>query len=340
MRTASPAKNLKIAPARAGLADAVGQRLALLARQQPAELLLARQDLGAGAIEDVESLLRVRPRPLRERLPRRRDRLLDVGRGPARELADDVVKFEGLMSGVRSAESTERPSIRLGNAVGMPAIISARAGLGKRASGGSEGPASSNVAEPPPSLRPATSRSCTSRRRVKEANEPRLTPHRVQERITFEPRITGEPGGGCLLEPLETLIGVTELCDSHAKALSHVMIHIRISQSTSPRLMSTRGLYLRTAVDSLNRGSRRPEARPSRSSHIGQMPGAGWEDVAEAKPRVTMEPVSEDHNTRILVIGDDGAAARYVAEALAREAFHNVSYFAGPFTTAFKSLTQ
>ena len=48
----------------------------------------------------------------------------------------------------------------------------------------------------------------------------------------------------------------------------------------------------------------------------------------------------EDHNTRILVIGADGAAARYVAEALAREAFHNVSYFAGPFTTAFKSLTQ
>ena len=48
----------------------------------------------------------------------------------------------------------------------------------------------------------------------------------------------------------------------------------------------------------------------------------------------------EDHNTRILVIGDDGAAARYVAEALAREAFHNVSFFAGPFTTAFKSLTQ
>ena len=48
----------------------------------------------------------------------------------------------------------------------------------------------------------------------------------------------------------------------------------------------------------------------------------------------------EDHNTRILVVGDDGAAARYVAEALAREAFHNVSYFEGSFTTAFKSLTQ
>jgi rhodanese-related sulfurtransferase len=37
----------------------------------------------------------------------------------------------------------------------------------------------------------------------------------------------------------------------------------------------------------------------------------------------------EDHNTRILVVGSDAAAARYVAEALTREAFHNVSYFGG-----------
>ena len=48
----------------------------------------------------------------------------------------------------------------------------------------------------------------------------------------------------------------------------------------------------------------------------------------------------EDHNTRILVIGTNGEAARYVAEALTREAFHNVSYFAGPFTTVQKSLSQ
>jgi len=47
----------------------------------------------------------------------------------------------------------------------------------------------------------------------------------------------------------------------------------------------------------------------------------------------------EDHNTRIIVVGADAAAARYVAEALTREAFHNVSYFPGPFETARKSLT-
>ncbi len=39
----------------------------------------------------------------------------------------------------------------------------------------------------------------------------------------------------------------------------------------------------------------------------------------------------EDHNTRIIVFGRDALQARAVAEALAREAFHNVAYFAGTF---------
>lgn len=42
----------------------------------------------------------------------------------------------------------------------------------------------------------------------------------------------------------------------------------------------------------------------------------------------------EDHNTRIVVFGENVAAATYVAEALAREAFHNVSYFAGTIQQA------
>lgn len=41
-----------------------------------------------------------------------------------------------------------------------------------------------------------------------------------------------------------------------------------------------------------------------------------------------------DHNTRIIVIGRTPAEARYVAEALAQEAFHNVSYFPGTFEDA------
>ena len=52
-------------------------------------------------------------------------------------------------------------------------------------------------------------------------------------------------------------------------------------------------------------------------------------DVKKAKDdgRLPME----DHNTRIIVFGTDGAQARAVTEAIAKEAFHNVSYFGGSF---------
>ena len=46
----------------------------------------------------------------------------------------------------------------------------------------------------------------------------------------------------------------------------------------------------------------------------------------------------EDHNTRLIVIGRDVAEARYVAEALAREAFQNVAYFRGSFDEAKSAL--
>ena len=46
----------------------------------------------------------------------------------------------------------------------------------------------------------------------------------------------------------------------------------------------------------------------------------------------------EDHNTRLIVIGRDVAEARYVAEALSREAFHNVGYFRGTFQEAQAAL--
>lgn len=42
----------------------------------------------------------------------------------------------------------------------------------------------------------------------------------------------------------------------------------------------------------------------------------------------------EDHNTRVIVLAKDAADARFVAEALAREAFHNVAYFGGTFEEA------
>jgi len=39
-----------------------------------------------------------------------------------------------------------------------------------------------------------------------------------------------------------------------------------------------------------------------------------------------------DHNTRIFVVGDNGGQARAVAEAIVRDAFHNVAFFDGAFT--------
>jgi len=61
----------------------------------------------------------------------------------------------------------------------------------------------------------------------------------------------------------------------------------------------------------------------------GVLPGKDVGEVFAAKNdgRLPME----DHNTRIIVFGQDSEQASEVAEALAREAFHNVTYFAGTY---------
>src|SRR5262245_17494709 len=48
----------------------------------------------------------------------------------------------------------------------------------------------------------------------------------------------------------------------------------------------------------------------------------------------------EDHNTRVIVLGTSAESARYVAEAIAREAFHNVSYLAVTIEEARAALQQ
>lgn len=57
------------------------------------------------------------------------------------------------------------------------------------------------------------------------------------------------------------------------------------------------------------------------------LPGKDVGEVKKAKDdgRVPMQ----DHNTRVIVFGKDAEQARAVAEAIAREAFHNVTYFEG-----------
>jgi rhodanese-related sulfurtransferase len=85
------------------------------------------------------------------------------------------------------------------------------------------------------------------------------------------------------------------------------------------------------------------DARDPEEFAKGSLPGArnlpalvvkDGKDAGEAKKakddgRLPME----DHNTRIIVFGQDGAQARRVAQAIANEAFHNVSFFDGPFAT-------
>jgi rhodanese-related sulfurtransferase len=45
-----------------------------------------------------------------------------------------------------------------------------------------------------------------------------------------------------------------------------------------------------------------------------------------------------DHNTRVIVVGQSAADARYVAERLTHEAFYNVTYFPGSFEDAKAAL--
>jgi rhodanese-related sulfurtransferase len=84
-------------------------------------------------------------------------------------------------------------------------------------------------------------------------------------------------------------------------------------------------------IDVRQPGEHRAETIPG-ARNIPRSAVLEGKDVGEIKRakddgRVPME----DHNTRLLVVGRDAAQARYVAEALVREAFHNVSYFPGSF---------
>ena len=86
------------------------------------------------------------------------------------------------------------------------------------------------------------------------------------------------------------------------------------------------------------------DARESEQFQKGTLPGARsipkslvleGKNVGEIKcakddGRLPMD----DHNTRVIVIGNDISAVRYVAQSIAHESFHNVTYFAGTFAEA------
>jgi rhodanese-related sulfurtransferase len=61
-----------------------------------------------------------------------------------------------------------------------------------------------------------------------------------------------------------------------------------------------------------------------------RLSGAHWIPLREAtKAKDDGRLPMTDHNTRIFVVGGNGAAARAVAEAIVRDAFHNVAFFDG-----------
>src|SRR6267143_562179 len=72
------------------------------------------------------------------------------------------------------------------------------------------------------------------------------------------------------------------------------------------------------------------DAREAGAFQGGSLPGARnvrFDEVAKAKDDGRLPML--DHNTRIFVVGKDAAEARAVAQEIARNAFHNVSFFAG-----------
>jgi rhodanese-related sulfurtransferase len=92
------------------------------------------------------------------------------------------------------------------------------------------------------------------------------------------------------------------------------------------------------------------DAREAREFQAGSIPGArniprslvlDGKDVGEVtRAKDDGRLPMEDHNTRILVVGRDAAEARFVAQALVREAFHSVSYFAGSIETLRAALAR
>src|SRR5438309_1589233 len=107
----------------------------------------------------------------------------------------------------------------------------------------------------------------------------------------------------------------------------------RSSRGFSPRAVRCSSTPGPTAalIDARDAEEFRSDSLP-RSRNLPRSKVLPGKDVGEVKAakddgRLPME----DHNTRIVVYGRDARQARAVAEAITREAFHNVSYFEGSY---------
>ena len=80
------------------------------------------------------------------------------------------------------------------------------------------------------------------------------------------------------------------------------------------------------------------DAREPAAFQAGTVPGARnvrFEEVAKAKDDGRLPML--DHNTRIFVVGKDAPEARAAAQEIAKNAFQNVSYYAGSVEELMKS---
>ncbi len=90
------------------------------------------------------------------------------------------------------------------------------------------------------------------------------------------------------------------------------------------------------------------DTRPIEQFQKGSLAGAkriGIEVAQGGKDNPAMQRAKndgtlpiEDHNTRIIVFGDDPQTVRSIADSLAKEAFHNVSFFAGTYAELAKAV--
>ncbi len=79
------------------------------------------------------------------------------------------------------------------------------------------------------------------------------------------------------------------------------------------------------------------DAREADAFRRGSIPGARnvrFEDVAKAKDDGRLPML--DHNTRMFVVGKDAAQALAAAQEIARNAFDNVAFYAGPMDDLMK----
>jgi rhodanese-related sulfurtransferase len=110
------------------------------------------------------------------------------------------------------------------------------------------------------------------------------------------------------------LVGITTI---ELPAIQHVLTHDRTAVFLDAR-----------SVDEFRAGTF-PGARNIPQGALE--PGKDQGEIRKAKDdgRLPME----DHNTRIVIFARDAAQALKLAEAVAREAFHNAAYFPGTYDT-------